>query len=49
MLPNTLDILMQICLFGDSLTFEEVVDIYRDSAVDENDSGIQTKRCTISL
>ena len=49
MLPSTLDILMQICLFGDSLTFEEVVDIYRDSAVDENDSGSQTKRCTISL
>ena len=49
MLPNTLDILMQICLFGDSLTFEEVVDIYRDSAVDENDSGSLNKRCTISL
>ena len=36
MLPSTLDILMQICLCGDSLTFEKVVDIYRNSVVDEN-------------
>ena len=49
MLLSTLDILMQICLFGDSLTFEKVVDIYRDSTVDENDSGSQTKRCKISF
>ena len=37
---------MQICLCGDSLTndtFEKVVDIYRDSVVDENDGGSQTK------
>ena len=49
MLPSTLDILMQICLCGDSLTFEKVVDIYRNSVVDENDSGSQTKRCKISF
>ena len=49
MLPSTLDILMRICLCGDSLTFEKVVDIYRNSVVDENDSGSQTKRCKISL
>ena len=52
MLPSKLDILMQICLCGDSLTdgaFEKVVDIYRDSAVDENEVGSQTKRRTISL
>ena len=49
MLPSTLDILMQICVCGDSLTFEKVVDVYRNSAVDENDSGSQTKRCKISF
>ena len=46
MLPSTLNILMQICLCGDSLTndtFEKVVDTYRDSVVDENDSGIKPK------
>ena len=47
MLPSALDILMQICLCGDSLTFEKVVDVYRNSVVDENDSGSQTKRCKI--
>ena len=49
MLPSILNILMQICLCGDSLTFEKVTDIYQDSAVDENDSGSQIKRCRISL
>ena len=49
MLSSTLDILMRICLCGDSLTFEKVVDIYRNSVVDENDSGSQTKRCKISF
>ena len=52
MLPSTLNILMQICLCGDSLTndaFEKVVHIYQDSAVDENDIGSQTKRHKISL
>ena len=51
-LPSTLDILMRICLCGDSLTddaFEKVVDIYRDSVVDENDSGSQTQRSRIFL
>ena len=48
-LPSTLDILMRICLCGDSLTFQKVVDIYRNSVVDENDSGSQTKRCKISF
>ena len=51
-LPSTLNILMQICLCGDSLTndaFEKVVHIYQDSAVDENDIGSQTKRHKISL
>ena len=43
MLPSTLDILMQICLCGDSLTFEKVVDIYRNSAVDENTVGVKPK------
>ena len=41
MLPSTLDILMQICLCGDSLTFEKVVDIYRNSVVDENTVGVK--------
>ena len=52
MLPNTLDILIQICLWGNPITedaFEKVVDIYQDSVVDENDRGSQTKRCKISL
>ena len=49
MLPCTLNILMRICLCGDSLNFEKFVDIYRDSVADENDSGSQTKRCKISL
>ena len=49
MLSSTLDILMRICLCGDSLTFEKVVDIYRNSVVDENDSGSQTKGCQISF
>ena len=43
MLPSTLDILMQICLCRDSLTFEKVVDIYRNSAVDENTVGVKPK------
>ena len=43
MLPSTLDILMQICLCGDSLTFEKVVDIYRNSVVDENTVGVKPK------
>ena len=43
MLPSTLDILMQICLWGDSLTFEKVVDIYRNSVVDENTVGVKPK------
>ena len=41
MLPSTLDILMKICLCGDSLTFEKVVDIYRNSVVDENTMGVK--------
>ena len=44
MLPSTLNILMQICLCGDSLNddaFEKVVD--------ENDSGSQTKMQNFSL
>ena len=49
MLLSTLNILMRICLCGDSLNFEKFVDIYRDSVADENDSGSQTKRCKISL
>ena len=49
MLPSTLDILMRICLCGDSLTFEKVVDIYQNSVVDENDSGSQTKRYKVSF
>ena len=49
MLPSTLDILMRICLCRDSLTFEKGVDIYRNSVVDENDSGSQTKGCKISF
>ena len=47
MLPSALDILMRICLCRDSLKFEKVVDVYRNSVVDENDSGSQTKRCKI--
>ena len=46
MLPSTLNILIQICLHGDSLAddaFEKVVNIYQDSVVDENDSGSQPK------
>ena len=49
MLPSTLDILMRICLCRDSLTFEKGVDIYRNSVVDENESGSQTKGCKISF
>ena len=51
MLLSTLNILMQFYLCGDSLTndaCEEVVDIYQDSAVDENGSGSHIKRCKIS-
>ena len=47
MLPSALDILMRICLCRDSLKFEKVVDVYRNSVLDENDSGSQTKRCKI--
>ena len=43
MLSSTLDILMRICLCGDSLTFEKVVDIYRNSVVDENTAGVKPK------
>ena len=39
MLPSTLDILMEICLCGDSLTFEKV----RNSVVDENAVGVKPK------
>ena len=52
MLLSTLDILMRIYLCGDSLNddaFEKIVDIYRDSVADENNSGSQTKSRKIFL
>lgn len=42
MLPSKRNILIQICMCGDSLrddVLEKVVDIYRDSVVDENERG----------
>ena len=52
MLLSTLDILMRIYLCGDSLNddaSEKIVDIYRDSVADENNSGSQTKSRKIFL
>ena len=52
MLLSTLDILMRIYLCRDSLNddaSEKIVDIYRDSVADENNSGSQTKSRKIFL